>query len=971
MTSLTISKSDVHNLLNNDTDITLLPFNTEVDAQLYVEQMKLELEAYEATREHFFKQIEKAEERGEGSTTAYGNKLLANGIIAVSDHIKRWIEESSNKSCGRKHTAIEPLLQFPDSRVVASIALSCVLDGVSKEQSSRTAIAFNIAKKLLDELNMRLVRELDKTLFKKMQTAVANKNGYSKKQDAVNYLARLNDYERITWSRNLRVNLGTLLIDIIAESTGIIEKNLVSQYATAKHSTETAWMISLTENAYEAIQKYKEKAADFNCSYRPMIVPPLDWKKGMVQGGAYLTNFVTPLRLVKTHNYHTLYEYKNVDMPVVLDAMNAAQRTPWRVNKKVLQLLKDLPHMNIRLKKLNLNDLDVVERPADIAQLAAAFKAKKEVEDYKQQNEQRIDNGEPVLKCPTEVPAWFDEQQLKRYMDYRKKSTLWWKNHERVKSYNRSYSDIVAIAARYSDYERIYMPYTLDFRGRIYCASVLSPQGADHVKGLLQFADAERIGKDGIKWLKLHAANLLGDDKAPFDERIKWAEDNWEEMCAVARDPYQNRMWTTADKPIQAYATCLEVLGVEENGEDHICRMPIALDGSCSGTQIFSAMLRDEIGGMAVNLIPMDRPQDIYTMVLNKVQAAIEADSTLSVDDLIDEWLDGANEKKRVYKKQNVREQIRQDVFKLWLEPTALAKKLGNTKMQEVRECARHASVAYHSKQWLNFGINRNTAKRPVMTFAYGARKQGFKDQVMDDVLKPVHTKHLEKYGDAIKGVNGWCFDSKGYSATPYLADKLWNGVSMTVLKAAEAMEWLRSVARLILKTDLPINWTTPLGFYCVQDYRKQDERTVKCVFEGKKTFVNIRALKAGKKFVDDASEADIDKNRSVLGISPNIIHSLDSTLLMMIVAMAKAEGIDHFALIHDSFGTTAAKTERFYHIIREAFVTLFTDWDILEFIAEQLIEQVPEDQRSEVPPLPTKGTLDIELVKQSVYCFL
>ncbi|HIF9256504.1 TPA: DNA-directed RNA polymerase [Photobacterium damselae] len=968
MNSLSLSQEQALSLLSND-EINLLPFSTEVDAALYLEELKLEHETMIAARENYFKAVNEAEDKGTASETSYGRKLLANGVVAIADYLQKWMD-SSTKGAGRKHTAIKPLQELGDLRVVAAISLSCVINACSKKEQARTGIAFNIASKLLDELNLRIVREFDKTLFKKMESAAANKGSYSKKQDAVNYLARLNDYERVTWSKNLRVNIGTLMIDVITQATGLIEQRLMPQWSSAKHSTETPWCVALTDNAYAMIQKHKDIAADFNTTYRPMVVPPIDWTKGMVRGGAYLTNFVTPLRLVKTHSHRTLYEYANVDMPHVLNAINAAQRTPWRINHKVLELLRQLPPSGVRLKKLNLHEPEQIQKPDDIAQLAEAYKAMKTVEDYEKQNEQRLADGMATLDCPVQVPAWFDEVQLKRYMDYRKQSTAYWKQMQRVKSYNRSYSDIVEMADRFKEFERIYMPYTLDFRGRIYCASLLSPQGADHVKALLQFADAERVGKDGIKWLKLHAANLMGDDKAPFAERIQWAEDNWEEMVACARDPFQNRMWSTADKPLQAYATCLEILGVEENGEDHICRMPIALDGSCSGIQIFSAMLQDEIGGAAVNLVPAERPSDIYTMVKNKVQEALENDSQLQADDLIDEWLDGNNEAKRVYRK-NTREQIRQDVYLFWLNPNAVINKLGKTKMQEVRECARYASAAYHSKQWLNYGINRSTAKRPVMTFPYGARKQGFKDQVMDDVLKPAHTKHIEKYGDAIKGVNGWCFDGTGYASTSYLAEKLWDGVSMTVLKAAEMMEWLRAVAALIVKAGMPIHWFTPLGFYVVQDYRKQDDRTVKCMFEGKKTYVNINSYKAGKKFVDNDWEADIDKNRSVLGISPNVIHSLDSTLLMLIVSLAKAEGIDHFALIHDSFGTTAAKTERFYMLIREAFVKLFTDWNVLEIIAQQLIAQVPEEYQDQIPPLPEKGTLDLDLVKQSVYCFL
>ena len=43
------------------------------------------------------------------------------------------------------------------------------------------------------------------------------------------------------------------------------------------------------------------------------------------------------------------------------------------------------------------------------------------------------------------------------------------------------------------------------------------------------------------------------------------------------------------------------------------------MDGSCNGLQNFSAMLRDEVGGKAVNLIPSDKPQDVYMEVVKSL----------------------------------------------------------------------------------------------------------------------------------------------------------------------------------------------------------------------------------------------------------------------------------------------------------------------------------------------------------------
>ena len=64
---------------------------------------------------------------------------------------------------------------------------------------------------------------------------------------------------------------------------------------------------------------------------------------------------------------------------------------------------------------------------------------------------------------------------------------------------------------------------------------------------------------------------------------------------------------------------------------------PIHLDGSNSGLQHFSALLRDPVGGAAVNLVPQDRPADIYSDVARLAQAKVDA----SDDENVRLWLDG------------------------------------------------------------------------------------------------------------------------------------------------------------------------------------------------------------------------------------------------------------------------------------------------------------------------------------------
>lgn len=61
--------------------------------------------------------------------------------------------------------------------------------------------------------------------------------------------------------------------------------------------------------------------------------------------------------------------------------------------------------------------------------------------------------------------------------------------------------------------------------------------GADIARGLLQFAEGKPIGKHGLRWLKIHLSNKMGQDKLSFEDRVKYVESNLEMIFQCAKDP--------------------------------------------------------------------------------------------------------------------------------------------------------------------------------------------------------------------------------------------------------------------------------------------------------------------------------------------------------------------------------------------------------------------------------------------------
>lgn len=51
------------------------------------------------------------------------------------------------------------------------------------------------------------------------------------------------------------------------------------------------------------------------------------------------------------------------------------------------------------------------------------------------------------------------------------------------------------------------------------------------------FAEGKELGERGLRWLKIHCANLAGYDKASFAEREKFIDEHLEDVFDSADNP--------------------------------------------------------------------------------------------------------------------------------------------------------------------------------------------------------------------------------------------------------------------------------------------------------------------------------------------------------------------------------------------------------------------------------------------------
>lgn len=424
----------------------------------------------------------------------------------------------------------------------------------------------------------------------------------------------------------------------------------------------------------------------------------------------------------------------------------------------------------------------------------------------------------------------------------------------------------------------MWFPVFFDKRGRWYYRGTPNPQGSDISKAVLHFHEKKPLGKAGLYWLKVHIANCYGYDKTRFDDRVRWTERHWEVISRALDDPLSHLdVWGT-DNPWCMFAAATELAAAYRSGnpEQYSTGIVVHMDATCSGLQHFSAMLRDPVGGRYVNLVDSggETKEDIYARVAANAMAGITEEQS-STDE----------------------------------QQAALA------------------------QWWAGVGIPRKMAKKPVMTYVYGATLRGTVDFVEDFVETELVLPWPEGY--------------RPYDTAQVAAKKLFQGIAATVPSAAYAMEWLKSVARSMPK-GRRMEWRTPTGFLVQHDYQGYDEIRVRLNSCG-------TTLALVREYNDSTVPTQMQN-----AIAPNFVHALDSSHLTLVALGMQDAGLSMVA-IHDSFGTHPCDVSSMHSIIREKFVEMYRDRNVLaEFLWE--VKGVGE------PPL--RGDLDLDKVLKSEFFF-
>nr|DAX04408.1 MAG TPA: DNA directed RNA polymerase [Bacteriophage sp.] len=867
------------------------------------EQLKLEHESKDFAEKVLRATYEQAVLNSTAGETKIGSKLMEHVFSDCYTNVKNVLFPQKKRGVVPKYQGVVNQLKSlyegdEDTLIKMSVtSILNVLIGFVMHNSDDTFVVFDTA---MDKLVVNYKEEIISYQYLKQAT----RQDAAFFEDGLKHRLR-NDF-KVQYARRAYKDMGftpdtmdtdnlyklvTVLLEAVIKGSGYFEYKVEANHTDGnkrhkKYLKAADWLVKAWAKSIDvmALNSFK---------FSPCVIPPKPWE-GIKDGAYYGVNapFAQFIRVNMYQHNAFLDQYiqkcEQLDLTWLFKCVNALQSTPFIINQRILDTM-----------------VSIMENHGGLGGLPRTDETPKV----------------PNLIDPTPEEL---EAHKKRLVAYYK--------HERARvSKVLRTNTSLGCAKKYSKYEKIYFPWNLDYRGRIYpMCPALNPQGDDTQKALLLFAEPSPLtSEESLKWFYIAGAGFAGLDKIPFDDRIKWVLDNEDNILQSAASPLTYTWWDEVagdESPMCFLSFCFEFerLRVYQAGHDGSAvgfksGLPISFDGTCSGLQHFSMLLADEIGGKNVNLIPDETVHDIYQVVADKVNVVLHRDViTGTADD---------------YKKD---------------------KKSG----EYVLDSKGKKCIVYGTKElateWLSYahekfgteGIKRKVCKRSVMTLAYGSRKYGFSENLKSDIIKPWIDEHKDNP----------IFLSRSQAAN-YMAGLIWDAVTTTVVKAVEGMEWLKKIAGMIGKNGEAVAWTSPNGLPIQQNKFVPNIEICRMRFNG--GFVRIYIPK---------ENTDIDTRGQSQAIAPNFIHSMDACHMQRVIMNQAEKGNNNFFMIHDSFGTDIEHAGDLFKAIRTELVNMYKGHNYLEEWLADVEYLLPEEK--EIPQMPTKGNLNLDDVVNSKYCF-
>jgi DNA-directed RNA polymerase len=785
------------------------------------DELNLETAAISQGVTRYRRLARKAVARGEGAKLKPAERLLLHWYRPLTQairiehrNIRRHVDSPGRYKYG-------PILIMLSAERTAVITIYEALSHCMNEAGGvkMPKISYSIGRAVMAEINFDMLKSKDYTLITDL---IRSQKFFKMTPRAVNRWAKINLEEPI-WDKTICVHIGAALLWHLIGSANCNPPDKDFEPAFRQfisyRGIKTVRMISMNRRVYDIIDDGHAIRQHMRPMYKPMIIKPYPWKPDQHGGYVKLRSHLVSKAFPEQKDL-----LEKADLTQVHECLNVLNSKSWQVNPKILNVAMEIWKTGGGCAGLpKADDAPLPPRPEDI------------------------------------------ETNIKAMKTWKRQAHLIHSSNDRNKGMRCAFNMKLSSAEEMKDREEFYFPHYLDFRGRAYpVPPYLNHHGDDLSRAMLRSAKGKPHDSE---WLLIHLANMCGADKMPFNERVEYSLDNLGEFKRWAKDPLEHVGWMDMDKPFQALAAAYAL-----SDDDDAAKLPIQIDGTCNGLQHYAALGRDPAGAEMVNMIPRDKPNDVYIHVANAVRDLVKLDA------------DGGNQLAKV-------------VLPI---------------------------------------IDRSVVKRTVMTSVYGVTRMGSRHQIYEQ---------LQKDGKLDENVR--------YKASSYLSQITLKAIGQVCHYAADLMVWMRQVARKAAEDhNIPVQWTTPLGFPVLQPYRRSKTSQIETILG----IVRVHY---------DGQDLPVSCSNQMDGFPPNFIHSLDATHMMMTAKECGRKGIE-FAAVHDSYWTHSADVDRLSRILRREFVELHSG-DIVQDLYEWFKKLFNDDT---IPEPPTRLDYDLDMVILSKYFF-
>ena len=746
------------------------------------------------------------EDKEYASASVYGVTTIDALLPLVVERIKETNLRIHKGHTGQSFKEIKQYLADIEPLAAAAITCKITIDKVfsHKEDSNQIQnICDSIGKGVENECQMRHYERHAPGLLETLKKNYWHKSiGTDQKVVVIQTL--MNRYEVQQWKpwgRGNRVKLGGWLLSCVIDTSQWFEKDIRRiGRKTNSYVVPTAAFMAIKDQVMYNAELFSPLAW-------PMLIEPNDWTPE--KAGGYLLN-----EIMRGHDMVRRSESSRIQGEKPFEFLNKIQKVAYTLNPLTVKVSEILQSMGRCVGKFQpICNHELPPKPYDIAENAETRKAYRRV--------------------AAEVRNLM-AQEFKK--SCRTRMTM-----ETVE--------------RFKDKEKFYIPWSFDYRGRIYpIPAFLTPQDTDWGKSLIRFADESFMDEEAERWIRFQVATTYGLDKETLSDRLHWTYENEEIITIIAEDPIGNvHEWEGAEEPWQFLAACDEMYHCVIKRDRISTGLPIAIDATCSGLQILAGLAKDKSTAQLVNVLPSDKPQDAYKVIAET-------------------------------SKPNIPLKLRPD--------------------------------------W-----DRKCTKRTVMTIPYNAKPFSNRTYIREALKDKDIEIEKEELTQTVKAVR--------------------DAMNVIVPGPMRVMKWIEDeVSKAIKRGATELKWVTPSGFIVSQQiFKKEYER------------ITLQVLGQCNMRVSTGDTGTVDKARHKAATAPNLIHSLDASLL----CLSALDFNNPIALIHDSVLCRATDMTELSKIVREKYMHLFAEHDYLTDFAHQI--------GAETEP-PIIGDLKPESVIESTYFF-